>query len=198
MINRSKVLELVRLFYLPTCKTFYVNSIDGISFVKPLGVFVSLGMTTSIRTLVNIKNLLNRDKTYKVELAELTSINSNGQFINTIINAVNPTQYKLKEGDYPEGVMNKVEVDKELEFLKTKLSPHSPLDDITEYSPRFNKLQRLADKLNESEGWDSHLIQKVGESDYRIFHLYINYKKEYGVEHRLGILVTEEPSDKSN
>lgn len=188
MISREKVHDLVKLFYHPTYKTFYINSEDGKEFSKPLGVFVSLGITTSLRTLNNIKDFIESNKEYKAEIVEISSKKIDDQFLNTIINRDNPSQYRLEE--LPVGIMTREEVIKELDEMKSRMSPAASLETITEYSHRVHKLQYLVDRLDESNGWDSHMIQKE-DSDYRIFHLNVNYDKKEGVEYRIGILVNE-------
>lgn len=190
MVSREKIHELVRIFYQPTYKTFYINSEDGKDFEKPKGVFVSLGMTTSWKTLENIRDFIGNSKDFNATIVEISSKKVDGQYLNTIINSTNPQQYRLD--NIPETTMTKSEVFEELENLKNKMSLHTSLEELTEYSHRINKLQYLADKLTESNGWDSHMIQRDGDFDYRIFHLYVNYIKKEGIEYRIGIFVDEE------
>ena len=35
------------------------------------------------------------------------------------------------------------------------------------------------------------MIQRDGDSDYRIYHLFVNYAKKEGNEYRIGIFVDE-------
>ena len=42
MIDKDKIHNLVGVFYQPTFKTFFINSVDGETFIKPIGIFVSL------------------------------------------------------------------------------------------------------------------------------------------------------------
>ena len=72
-INREKLHNLVGLIYSPTYKTFYVNSLDGMSFVKPYGIFVSLGITTSKRTLEEVRQQIAAHG-YDTAIAEISSI----------------------------------------------------------------------------------------------------------------------------
>lgn len=188
MVNRENVHDLVRLIYKPTCKTFYINSIDGKEISKPTGVFVSLGMTTSYKTLENIRDVINGSSGYSACLAEISSVKVDDQFVNTVTNKVDPKQYFLSE--IPEDILEKDAAEKELLDLKEQLNPQNSLESITEISPRVAELQRLVDRLTESNGWDSHLIQKIG-TKYRIYHRFVNYEKRDGIEYRLGILVNE-------
>jgi hypothetical protein len=141
-----------------------------------------------MRTLTNIKEFIESNKDYKAQLVEISSKKIGDQFINTVINVDNPQQYKLEE--LPKNIMTKEEVLEELEHMKNQMSPAAKLETITEYSHKVRKLQYLVDRLDESSGWDSHVIQRDGD-DYRIFHLLVNYDKREGIEYRIGILVNE-------
>lgn len=189
-INRDKVHSLVEVFYQPSFKTFYVNSVDGETFVKPIGVFVSLGITTSLKVLEDIKNIIAGSEGYKAVLAEIKSRKVAGQFLNTVTNTMNPKQYKIE--NLSEDIMNESESRAELERMKGMMDPSQDLEILKEYAPKISRLQDLMDKLTSTHGWDAHLIQKEKSGDYRIFHQYINYKKEGDLEYRVGIFVTED------
>lgn len=189
-INRDKVHSLVEVFYQPSFKTFYVNSVDGETFVKPIGVFVSLGITTSLKVLEDIKNIIAGSEGYKAVLAEIKSKKVAGQFLNTVTSTMDPKQYKIE--NLSEDIMNESESRAELEKMKGMMDPSQDLDILKEYAPKISRLQDLMDKLTSTHGWDAHLIQKEKSGDYRIFHQYINYKKEGDLEYRVGIFVTED------
>lgn len=189
-INRDKVHSLVEVFYQPSFKTFYVNSVDGETFVKPIGVFVSLGITTSLKVLEDIKNIIAGSEGYKAVLAEIKSKKVAGQFLNTVTSTIDPKQYKIE--NLSEDIMNEGESRAELERMKGMMDPSQDLDILKEYAPKISRLQDLMDKLTSTHGWDAHLIQKEKSGDYRIFHQYINYKKEGDLEYRVGIFVTED------
>lgn len=189
MISRENIHDLVSIFYRPTFKTFYVNSLDGVNMKKPYGVFVSLGMTTSLETLNNIKDIISDSKDYNAVLAEISSRRVGNQFINTLTNTKNPEQYRLKSPD--SGLFDETGAKKELERLKGLMNPGSSLETLEEYAPKVTRLQYLIDKLDESGGWSAHNIQLSG-SEYRIYHLFVNYeKRDDGLEYRLGIFVDE-------
>lgn len=189
-INRDKVHSLVEVFYQPSFKTFYVNSVDGETFVKPVGVFVSLGITTSLKVLEDIKNIISGSEGYSATLAEIKSKKVAGQFLNTVTCTTGPKQYKIT--NLSEDIMGEEESKAELERMKNLMNPSQDLDILKEYAPKISRLQDLIDKLTSTHGWDAHLIQKEDSGDYRIFHQYINYKKEGELEYRVGIFVTED------
>lgn len=190
MVIKEKVHELVRLFYQSVYKTFYINSKNGNDFSKTDGVFVSLGMTTSMKVLENIRDFLGSYKSYKAKIVEIGSKKVGDQYLNWIVQD-NPSQYRLT--DLPTSLMGRDKAIEELEGMKQRLNVHSPLEIISEYSYKVSKLQYLIDRLDESNGWNSHMIQKDGNG-YRIYHLYVNYEKREGIEYRIGILVTDDES----
>lgn len=189
MINREVVKNLVEVFYQPVFKTFYINSLDGENFIKQIGVFVSLGITTSMKVLEDIKNTIQSNENFSATIVEISSKKVGGQFLNTITKTSPTTQYKLTEFD--SSVMNREQAEKELERLRTFMTPEEDLRVLQEYAPKISRLSDLIDKLDASKGWDAHLIQKEENGNYRIFHQYVNYRKEGDIEYRLGIYVTE-------
>ena len=200
MISREKIHDLVKLFYRHEFKTFYINSTDGVEFTNPLGVFISLGMTTSLETLTSICDFISSsNKGYLARLAEIRSSRVNGQYINAISNLENPHQYRIE--DLPEDIMQREDAMKELDILKEQVSmKNSSLGDITENAYKIHKLTALINTLDSSNGWDSHVIQKEGDKDYHIFHLLLNYEDREGVKYRLGILVVNmnDENDREN
>lgn len=188
-INREKIHDLVEVFYQPTFKTFYINSTNGTTFIKPIGVFVSLGITTSMKVLEDIKEIINSTEEYEACLVEISSKRVAGQFLNTIINKEEPKQYKLT--DFSDDIMNEEESKKELEKMKELMSPEQDLGILKTYAPRISRLQDLIDKLTTTNGWDAHLIQNCGDGEYRIFHQFVNYRKDGEIEYRLGIYVKD-------
>ena len=189
MVSREKIHELVKLFYQHTFKTFYINSEDGKEFSKPLGVFVSLGMTTKLKTLENIRDFISANKDFKAKIVEISSKRVDDQFLNTLVETENPQQYRIEE--LPDNIISREEAYEELEKLKNEMNLRTSLEDLTEKTHQVKKLKALIDNLEETHGWDSHAIQRDGDSDYRIFHLFVNYAKKEGVEFRLGIFVDE-------
>jgi hypothetical protein len=189
MIDKDKIHNLVGVFYQPTFKTFFINSVDGESFIKPIGIFVSLGITTSTKVLDDIKNVIADSGEFIAQIAELSSKKAGGQFINTIVNIENPQQFELHE--FPEGVMNEEEAKEELERMKSLMTPEEDLEVLKTYAPRISQLQDLIEKLTNTGGWNAHLIQKKDEGTYSVFHKFVNYQKVDDIEYRIGIYVRE-------
>lgn len=191
MIDREKIHDLVEVFYQPTFKTFFVNSVDGNTFTKPTGIFVSLGITTSLKVLIDIRDVINSTDEYTATLVEISSKKIAGQFLNTVTNR-DPKQYEITDFSN-ETIMDFEESTKELERLKKIIEDKSDksLKLLKEYAPKITRLKDLMEKLNSTNGWNAHLIQKTDSGDYRIFHKFVNYNKVGDLEYRLGIYVVE-------
>ena len=191
MVDKKKIHELVGVFYRPTYKTFYVNSVDGESFIKPTGVFVSLGITTSMKVIEDIRNTIEENTDYSAMVAEISSKKIGSQFINTITNIDNPQQYRLES--FGENVLDEAAAKAELEGMMELMNPQQDLSVLNEYAPKVSRLQDLINKLTDSNGWDSHAIQRIDESEgsYGVFHKLVNYRVDGDVEYRLGIYVRE-------
>lgn len=194
-INREKIHDLVEVFYQPTFKTFYINSTNGTTFIKPVGVFVSLGITTSMKVLEDIKSIINSTEEYEATIVEISSKRVAGQFLNTIINREDPKQYRLT--DFSDDIMDEKKSKEKLEEMKNLMSPEQDLEVLRTYAPRISRLQDLIDKLTTTNGWDAHLIQEKDDGEYRIYHQYVNYRKDGDIEYRVGIYVKEKGSNNS-
>ena len=187
-INKDKIQNLVSVFYRNTFKIFYINSCDGENFVKPFGVFVSLGITTSMKTLNDIKDII-RSNGYDACLAEISSKKDSGQYLNTLITVENIKQYDSEicdDGNY----MDREMANNRLLELRSQITSEQDLQLLKELVPKISYLEDIISKLNNNYGWDSHLIKESGDS-YQLYHKLVNYKKDNDVEYRIGIYVSE-------
>jgi len=194
MVNREDVNEIVSIFYQKTkYKLFNVNSTDGEEFTKPLGIFVSLGMTTSLKQIQDITSAISRCKGYTARVAELGSIKIGGIYLNYLTKVDSIQQYPLDEEE-DDKLMNRDEV---LEMISKLVDqskdPNASQSELIEISGKLNKLTYLNNQLEESDGWGTHAIREEDE-DYKIYHLRLNYKKDpdSNIEYRIGIFVEDE------
>lgn len=194
MVSREKINELVSTFYQSRFKIFYINSKDEKEFCKPEEAFVSLGMTTSKEQMENITNAINLCDKYSAKIVEISSKKKDGLYLNTVLRE-NPEQYKASLENISENnvFLNKQEVDSRIEDLKTQVEKGTTAMEIENYGKQLRRLSYVSLQLDESNGWNSHVIQKIGD-DYRIYHLLVNYKVDSGVEYRIGILINERGS----
>lgn len=190
-VDKDKIREIVEVFYQAPFKVFSVNSEDGKSFSKISGVFVSLGLTTPIQTLIEIKNILNNTKGHKARLAELESTKFCGQFLNKITekteNEIKPYDLDSPENSYDE---------KETKALIEELVQKCRSGEIVDYSlggiiQDIQKIKELQQYLDASSGWkDSVIIKK--DNDYKIFRKISNYNQSsQDINYRIGIYVEE-------
>lgn len=194
-LNRDKVHSLVEVFYQPPFKTFYVNSIDGKTFVKPIGVFVSLGITTSMKVLEDMKNIISETDGYSAVLAEISSEKISNQFLNTLVKTGEVEQYRLTNID---DKFDESKAREELSRLRKLMDPSQDINVLKDYAPKVSRLQDLIDKLTNTNGWNDHMIQREDSGDYRIYHLLVNYDKRDNIEYRIGIFVTIDNSSKDD
>ena len=173
-INKDKIQNLVSVFYRNTFKIFYINSCDGENFVKPFGVFVSLGITTSIKTLNDIKDII-RSNGYDACLAEISSKKSSGQYLNTLATVDIVKQYDSEVCDGG-SYMDKKKAESRLLELRSQITSEQDLQLLKELVPKISHLEDIMNKLNSNFGWDTHLI-KESDDNYQLYHKLVNYKK---------------------
>lgn len=185
-INKDKIKDLVEIFYQAPFKTFFINSLDGESFVKHYAVFVSLGITTSLGVIKDIKNVLKRVEggKYSTKIVILKSTNISGQFLNYPIDCDEETleQFSMNPKEYPSEYWKKDEAHKLLQEYKDKKNENY-----------ISQLEKLITKIETAPtGWDNVFIYQESPSNFGIFHTRVNYKKETdGSEYRIGIYVEE-------
>lgn len=178
-INKDHIHDMVEIFYQAPFKTFYINSRDGITFTKPYAVFVSLGITTSLQVLTDIKNVLTRSEGgYKTKLVILKSNNVLGQFLNVPIEEPEIQQYDMDPKSYPSQLWGESDIQGLLDANKDN-------EGIT------SQIEKLISKINSGpSGWENCYIFQEKPDWYNIFHTKVNYRKDPdGSEYRIGIYV---------
>ena len=74
MTTREKIRNIIEIFYRPKFKIFNINSLDGKVFNHLEGVFVSLGITTSMKVMEDIAEVINtEDNGLKATITEISS-----------------------------------------------------------------------------------------------------------------------------
>lgn len=190
-MTKEKLRDLIGVFYRNTFKIFYINSCDGETFTQPLGLFVSLGITTSPNILENMRDILESNG-YTATICEISSKRFGGQFMNTVIEQVSPKQYELTE--FGEDILDRPSAVSLLEEYKKHINQDQDLEVLKTLVPKAARLEELISKLDRTSGWGLHMIQKSNLNDtenFNIFHKFVNYKEVDGVEYRLGIYVSK-------
>ena len=191
-MNRDKLCSIVEVFYQSSFKTFFINSIDGENFIKPVGIFVSLGITSSMDVIESVRNSIqNAAPEYTAKVVEISSKKVLGRYLNTVTNNV-PSQYILTE--FPEGALDKDSAEEELKKLKAMLTPDADMKTLQETTLKVQRLNELLSRFSD-DTWNSHFIVPGDDNDYKLFHKYVNYRSEGEgdnmVEYRIGIFVIE-------
>ena len=190
-INKDEIREIVSVFYQAPFKVFYINSEDGKTFSTPKGLFVSLGLTTPLGILVDIKNILNSTNGYTARLAELSSSRVCGQFVNSITSK-GPEEIKPYELDFPEDSYDEEGTESLLRQLVDGCkNPDGTVQEsgIRGLIDQIQKIRDLQHKINSASDWNSSVIVKNGDS-YSIFHKTSNYLQlPDDVSFRIGIYV---------
>jgi hypothetical protein len=205
----DEVKDLVGVFYHPPFKVFPINSEDGKLFTKISGVFVSLGITTSMKVINSIKDAINSTKKYKAELCELCSKKSDissqyTNFLNTVKSKESDgssiSQYFINSTDLEEErlvMLTREDAVKECDRLTDSISCNednaNELEVYSKVLPAINKLRLLISKIDSECSWDNYGIYSTTDGDYKLFHKFVNYKndKANSTEYRVGILVEE-------
>ncbi len=197
-IDKNSVREVVEVFYQAPFKIFSVNSLDGETFTKVDGVFVSLGLTVPIGVVQEIRDILNKVKGYKAKLAELKSTKQVGQFLN-VLTEKNESEVNTYSLDFPENSYSKEGLDELLRTLHLECKEIYAGDESNVNLEKFgNKLQEiqvlkeLKEKMNTVFSWDNSIVFKDPEGNYKIFHKNSNYLEKGDTCYRVGIYVEEE------
>lgn len=191
-IKKDDIKRLVEIKYSNTFKVYYINSVDGVKTTKPIGCFVSLGMTSSMEKIKDIANWINLEGEYTAEIAEISSVKKDeNNYINTItkLGVDSISQYELKNLD--KSIMDRKKSIDELNRLKAKSKKETNLGKLSDLVIKSNKLKDLIDILDESEdnGWNHHSIQRDKKVHYSIYHKFVNYEKVGDIEKRIGIYI---------
>ena len=177
---KQRIQDLIKVYYHHPFKIFYINSDDGVTFIKPKGLFISLGIITSMSTLEKIRKTI--ESVYPETSPRLTEIVSkyeeSGQYLNTLTQN-EPHPYIIS--DLPENLMTKEEAEKELGRLRELIKTNSDINLLAS----TQNLQEIIDRI---KNWDEHQVLKTG-GEYKIFHIVSNYKKVDNLEYRIGIFV---------
>ena len=194
-VDKEKIREIVEVFYQAPFKVFNVNSEDGKSFSKISGVFVSLGLTTPLQTIEEIKNILNNTKGHKARLAELESTKFCGQFLNKITdkseNEIKPYDLSAPENSYDEK-QTKILLENLIQKCRSQSNEEIDIENnIKDIIQDIQKIKELQQYLNTSGSWGDSVIIKKG-NDYKIFRKTSNYNQiNEEVNYRIGIYVEE-------
>lgn len=204
LINKESITRVVDECYPGNkYKIFTINSSDGVTMDEyPTGLFVSLGITTSMDTLKLVSNSINEKLNTNSVISEVESRVIDKKYINKVSRKLVTDQYRIpyKESD-------SIKVDKEyltnlVNEFKSKITDNMDDNDIVmEYSYRIYKICKVMRKMSSgSVKLDDYMID-ITNTDKEFSILIINKKinyvqekenyngEEIAVHKRIGILI---------
>ena len=189
-MTKQEIERTVSLFYPASVKTIYINTVNGTELIPPYPqVFVSLGITSSIKTLNEVRDNLNSISYLSATLATTKSIRKeDGKYSNEVLKFGEYT----KDDQYLATNMSGGEFEKILDRAAS-LDMYEELMQ-SEHVDQANQLKELIGRLDEKDCWGDMAIAFDIVDDtpmISLFHRYVNYRKdqETGAEYRIGILV---------
>lgn len=202
-VNKEMVTRVVDSCYSSPYKIFTINSYDGVHVVKPLGLFVSLGVTTTMRTMSIVLHELIDQLKVNASIAEISSRYVNNRYINNVITEGSHVKQYDSESVPSNGL--RLNLDELKDFIfDTKSKIVKNVDDDSKVIELTNRLTKMIKVLNKMEKYPSSfpLANLVGINDNSNFDVYvisnsINYIRCHEsvndtnivVHKRIGILV---------
>ena len=194
MILKEDIKKLVELFYRHNFKLFYINSIDGKTFEKSDKIFISLGITTNIKTLKYVSDSIKISSNYKYKssIAEIVSNKIEGTelYMNSVVNVGDESSIIQYDQELPSGAISIFNIPECIDKLRISVSENENIrlvesDGIREEIAELNVLyEKYKDQSN------IYLYKDDGE--WKPFYEKVNYRKdEDGKEYRIGILVEQ-------
>lgn len=194
MILKEDVKKLVELFYRHNFKLFYINSLDGKTFEKSEKIFISLGITTNIKTLKYVSDSIKISSNYKYKssIAEIVSNKIEGTelYMNSVVKVGDENDIIQYDQVLPSGAISIFDVPECIDKLRTNISENENIrlvesDGLREEVSELNVLyEKYKDQSN------IYLYKESGE--WKPFYEKVNYRKdEDGKEYRIGILIEQ-------
>lgn len=191
-LNIKRVQEAVEIIYQPSFKVFTVNSENGKDFSRPLGYFVSLGITTSFDTIRDVCSFIGDQLKGDIEfskLCELRTVRKYGQFMNNVTKIEGKESIDQYDSLYfPDNLLDKRSSSEILNHLKDEMNRCVSIEDIRSYSNKIGRLTYLINKIDKKNEWDSKGIISEGD-EFKVFHKKVNFIEKDEKSLRIGIFV---------
>lgn len=195
MINKDLISRVVDDCYSSHYKIFSINSRDGINSGRSLGLFISLGITTSMTTIRMVMDRLkNQFPENNVVISEIESRLIDGRYTNKISKSTNVTQYNSGSIQYGK-IISESELCELVSSLKNKLLDNKDDDDLVlEYSCRISKVAKIINKISSSDtyNWEDYSVSVINtdkEFNISVVNNRINYIQEKEVYNGSDIIV---------
>ena len=154
LINKEMITRVVDELYPSKYKIFTINSEDGINIVKPIGLFVSLGITTSMSTIQMICKKINSSLNISSYVSEIESRMVSGVYVNKITKTEDVSQYD--SGILSNGTLiDKNQLLGMIRDVKDKMITSKDDDEFMKYNNILYKLSKISRKMKSSESFSS-------------------------------------------
>lgn len=201
LINKEMITRVVDELYPSKYKIFTINSEDGINIVKPIGLFVSLGITTSMSTIQMICKKINSSLDISSCVSEIESRMVSGVYVNKVTKTENVSQYD--SGILSNGTLiDKNQLLGMIKDVKDKMITSNDDDEFMRYNNILYKLSKISRKMKSSEPFSSgNYSVIVNDANDRFNASIVNNKINYTqyneinnginiiVHKRIGILI---------
>ena len=201
LINKEMITRVVDELYPSKYKIFTINSEDGINIVKPIGLFVSLGITTSMSTIQMICKKINSSLNISSYVSEIESRMVSGVYVNKITKTEDVSQYD--SGILSNGTLiDKNQLLGMIRDVKDKMITSKDDDEFMKYNNILYKLSKISRKMKSSESFSSgNYSVTVSDNNDRFNASLVNNKINYMqyneinnginiiVHKRIGILI---------
>ena len=201
LINKEMITRVVDELYPSKYKIFTINSEDGINIVKPIGLFVSLGITTSMSTIQMICKKINSSLNISSYVSEIESRMVSGVYVNKVTKTENVSQYD--SGILSNGTLiDKNQLLGMIRDVKDKMITSKDDDEFMRYNNILYKLSKISRKMKSSEPFsDENYSVIVSDNNDRFNASLVNNKINYMqyneinnginiiVHKRIGILI---------
>lgn len=195
MINKDLISRVVDDCYSSPYKIFSINSRDGINSGRSLGLFVSLGITTSMTIIRMVMNRLkNQFPENNVAISEIESRLIDGRYTNKLSRSTNVTQYNSGSIQCRK-IISEDELCELVSSLKNKILENKDNDKaVLEYSCRMSKVAKIINKIRSSDtyNWNDYSVSVINtdkEFSISVVNNKINYIQEKEVYNGSDIIV---------
>ena len=192
-MNRDSISKIVDGIYPSSYRVFTVNSWDRYTLAKkPIGLFVSLGITTSIATIRKVLNEIARSYP-NTFMSELESRFINGMYVNYVSRIDDNIEQYSSMGSECWRSMNENDLNDKIKELKNKIvESGDDVDLVMNYSSKISAISKVLNKfLNGTYNWNDFTVNIIDtDTEFRVASLNkkINFIQES--EERDGKTIT--------
>jgi hypothetical protein len=152
-VDRNRFAKIVNKFYPNKVnhRAFFVNSNDGYTIGVPTGLFMPVGITSSITTIQGIADEVTNIMGVKATVAELTSRVINGEYVNQLtgeLETTGITQYNPCSEFINDRVIPFDGLDELCDhYIDEMMNNSRSKSDIINYADKITKVEKMKKKI---------------------------------------------------